>query len=422
MVSRFFILSNPIVGNNITARVRMMIWLFEKACGSMMSITDGGVFDLNRVVYPRKPDRKLTEKALTLLHQKTATELHDLHVARRPIGGFKVIRWDDDGGLTFKHADPAQTRRFGPDQITGPDSAAVFIDKLTMAHTRLVFAHAVEAMDVLNPETCPFAFEAKGIVREFALQGQSNYLLRGGSHGAYKKERETVAMRGIKKSLHSTYVAPFLRQLIDSPSAVIRDQHARVYVQGMILKTGEFRERFNSYYEETFLKPGDSYYKAGLLREFSVSGLRFRTMRQMRLWESRHQKLRNFRVESSTVKGKMNIRGGQSFESFYITVNDEGKESLNLAQLVKDASDRVLKGLGPWQINPERDHPAVEDLAVTKFRLKALVARHARPSYLEVDAIKRKYDNLIADTYDEDYAAVLEASYEREVDFDDYYS
>ena len=423
MVSRFFLLSNPIVGNGITARVRAMIWYFEKACGSSMSITDGGVFDVNRVVYPRKPDRKLTEKALTLLHQKTKTELHTLYVARRPIGDFKEIRWESDGGLTFEHADPDKTRCFGPQQITGPDSASVFIDELTMAHTRLVFAHAVDEIDVLNPETCPFKFEAKGIVAEFALQGQSNYMLRGGSHGGYKdgKPKEVVAMRGIKKDLHPTHVAPFLSQLIDNPTSIVRGDHARVYLQGMILKTGEFCERFFSFYSDTFLLPGDSYYKAGLMREFSVSGFRYRTMRQMKLWDSRHQKLRDFRVEPSIVEGQMNIRGGQSFEAFHITKNKGGQEVLNLAKLVNDASKRILQGLGPWQEDPELDHPRVEDLAVTKFRLKALVAKKSKPSFIATDKMMKEYEVLLADKYEENREELLLANYEQEVNMDDYY-
>lgn len=419
MVSRFFILSNPIVGNNITARVRAMVWYAEKACGFSMSITDGGVFDANRVVYQRR-DRLIKTEGLTLLHQLSAKELQNKHeISRRPIGGFKKIRWEDDGSLVFEHADPAQTRRFGPDQITGPDSAAGFIDKLTMEHTRKVFAHVIDKIDVLNPDLSPFEFEAKGIVREFALQGQSNYLLRGGNHGAYKGERETVAMRGIKKSLHSTYVAPFLRQLIDSPNAVVRGDHARVNLQGVIIKTGEYVERYHSFYEESFLKPGDSYYKAGLIREFSVSGLRFQTMRQMKLWESRHLKMRNFRVDTGD-DGRLAIRGGQSFESFFTYTDDQGRQVVRLKDLVTEANDRAMRGLGPW-MTPGTDHPSIEHLAITKFRLKALAGRHKQLTYVELDQLMKRHRKQIEELCEDDYTPPVHSRYGYEDEMENQY-
>ena len=405
MVSRFFIMSNPIVGNNITARVRAFIWYYEKACASMMSITDGGVFDLNRVVYPRRKDRNLNEKALTLLHNFKYTELNDLGVARRPIGGFEKIYWTDDGGLVFEHKDSAKTRRFDSKKITGPNSACEMIDKLTMEHTRLVFGYALDNIDVLNPKTTPFQFEAKGIVKNFALQGQSNYLLSGGSHGAYKnKTREMVAMRGIKKNLHPTYVAPFFRQLISNPEAVKRDEHARVYIQPTILKTGEYAERFNSYYGQTFLQPGDSYYKAGLLRECSISGLRFHTHKQFKAWETRHQRMRDYKIKPSD-NGAV-ISGGQSFESFFI--NED--QSLNHLAMMTDLNRRVLEKRYPSSMEGT-DHPSVEIFATTKSRLKSLVASHDRVSFLEHDKLSKRLEE-VEEAYRSELYDELEVEYD----------
>ena len=404
MVSRFFIMSNPIVGNAITARVRAFIWYYEKACASMMSITDGGVFDLNAVVYPRKENRKLNEKGLTLLHNMTKTELNAAGIKRAPIGGFKQIAWNEDGGLIFEHADPEKTRVFGADQITGPDSACLLIDELTMAHTRAVFGYALENIDVLNPATTAFEFEAKGIVEKFALQGQSNYLLSGGSHGAYKKNREMVAMRGIKKNLHPTYVAPFFRQLIEDPENVVRGDHARVYVQPMILKTGEYSDRFNSYYGQTFMHPGDSYYKAGLLRECSISGLRFHSYKQFKAWETRHQKMRDYKVK--VVKGEVSVSGGQSFESFNLNKNG----SLNYLKMVRRLNKDVLEKKMPTTLAGS-DHPSIKNLAETKSEMKALIAAHDRVTFLDNDKLHKRIAE-IEDSYNSETYQELEVEFD----------
>ncbi|WP_026730757.1 hypothetical protein [Fischerella sp. PCC 9605] len=44
-------ISNFIVGNNITARARTLAWCMAKGLYSLMSITDGGVFDVNKVAF-----------------------------------------------------------------------------------------------------------------------------------------------------------------------------------------------------------------------------------------------------------------------------------------------------------------------------------------------------------------------------------
>jgi len=44
-------ISNFVVGNNITARARTLAWCMAKGLYSLMSITDGGVFDVNKVAF-----------------------------------------------------------------------------------------------------------------------------------------------------------------------------------------------------------------------------------------------------------------------------------------------------------------------------------------------------------------------------------
>ena len=54
MVSKFFVTSNPVVGNNITARARALAWYMEKGLHGHQPITDGCAFELNGVLFPRR--------------------------------------------------------------------------------------------------------------------------------------------------------------------------------------------------------------------------------------------------------------------------------------------------------------------------------------------------------------------------------
>ena len=51
MVSKFFVTSNPVVGNNITARARVLAWYMEKGFYGFQPITDGCAFLLNGVLF-----------------------------------------------------------------------------------------------------------------------------------------------------------------------------------------------------------------------------------------------------------------------------------------------------------------------------------------------------------------------------------
>ena len=72
LVSPYFVFSNPIVGNNITARARVLAWSMEAGLYSRQSITDGGAFILNKVMHLTGHSRSRTiemEKIAELWHR-----------------------------------------------------------------------------------------------------------------------------------------------------------------------------------------------------------------------------------------------------------------------------------------------------------------------------------------------------------------
>jgi hypothetical protein len=73
LVSKFFDVSNSVVGNNITARCRCMMYYLEKGLNGFQSITDGCIFELDNVVYPVK-GKRLTANNLVKGYQRIPNE------------------------------------------------------------------------------------------------------------------------------------------------------------------------------------------------------------------------------------------------------------------------------------------------------------------------------------------------------------
>ena len=73
IVSPYFDIGNTVVGNNITARCRCMAWYMEKGLNSFQTITDGSVFELDKVVFP-VGDRRLTMSNTVRGYSKSVSE------------------------------------------------------------------------------------------------------------------------------------------------------------------------------------------------------------------------------------------------------------------------------------------------------------------------------------------------------------
>jgi hypothetical protein len=100
-VSRHFAASSVIAGNNVTATVRAFTFLAEKGLNLVGSVTDGQLFDLNRVLHPRtivdkrRPlagNRRLSDIAMgTRAYRLSRRELKDSGAALlAPLIGQKI--------------------------------------------------------------------------------------------------------------------------------------------------------------------------------------------------------------------------------------------------------------------------------------------------------------------------------------------
>jgi len=88
-VSRYFQTANMIIGSNITAMVRVMMWYTEKGLFLAGSITDGQIFNLNRVVHKRS-GKYLNKVFMARLYMYNARHLKDNDICElKPLMGKK---------------------------------------------------------------------------------------------------------------------------------------------------------------------------------------------------------------------------------------------------------------------------------------------------------------------------------------------
>lgn len=358
LVSRFFALSNPCVGNNITARVRSIIWYFEKSCRAWNSITDGGLFDLNEVHAIRENRRgRLNESNTVFALQGGYKALSKSGIVLRPLGYNEedpVLSWGWNGERVVI------TRESGTyeEEVA---AAQVQIDRMTLAHVQNSFDHRIA---VINPKVSPFEFEAKGVVKDAAIHGTANYCLRGGKHGSYKDGKDwTIKLRSYPESTHETILKPFFDQLIDNPEAVDRTRYWEPFTLGSVLKVRKFRDSFSSHFHETILEPGDTEYNIKVFREFTPSAFRFRTRAQEKKFVAFHQSRRDI---GNAKQNSIGSAKGQSFESFFTNENNV----LNYSQMMAEV-EAAIRG-GKTNIHPEleiKEHPQQEKAIRMKRKL-----------------------------------------------------
>ena len=346
VVSRFFALSNPVVGNNITARCRSVIALYQAACRGWNAITDGGLMRLDQVFYPRRKDRRLTEQA-TMMVEATKHELNKKDLVSACIGrhsgyDFTSIHWDGDD-LVFESKEPEDCFRFHKSNNRGSKENPGyldFIDKLILDHVRKSFPEGISVLDGMDIdenrwEESPFTFESKGVVQDACIHGAGNYYLRGGWHEGYPKDGQArmVKMRSYSSRLHETRLIPFFEQLLDDPSKIDRTVHSQPFINSTILKVGDFNQGYEPFYKHTIVEPGDTIYDAKIFRELGLTGFRFKSREQEKYWRREHERNRIVDREKPSI--------GQSYEGYFTDENDV----LDYQRMLKEVNEAIQRGL-----------------------------------------------------------------------------
>jgi hypothetical protein len=157
-------ISNFIVGNNITARARTLAWCMAKGLYSLMSVTDGGVFDVNKVAFYKR-------KSLDIF-------------ANLAFENFK-----DSSRHTVVDILPIYEIDIKPDKnMFKILNSACHIQNLAWQHLKTQF----NELDIFKYDQ--FSFEVKKLYTECQIRNKSDYRLYNAING-----ETNIKIRGLSK-------------------------------------------------------------------------------------------------------------------------------------------------------------------------------------------------------------------------------
>ena len=163
MVSKFFVTSNPIVGNNITARARLLAWYMEKGFYGHQPITDGCAFWLNWVLFPGRDN--INGECLNL--HRADSKLAQRKIKRGFLGGVKLGgQWVDliiDGkNVNFELIELIDGKPFLEIDGEKVECCPRWIDRLRNGDSEL--------SETLKKEKKPYLIDEKGVLIENSLE------------------------------------------------------------------------------------------------------------------------------------------------------------------------------------------------------------------------------------------------------------
>jgi len=198
-------LSNYIVGNNITARARTLAWCMAKGFHSLMSITDGGVFDANKVLSYRKKSLDIFSNVAFEYYSNDIDRSINVDIV--PLYG-QEIPFD----ASMK------------DILLNEDN---HVEKLGWEHLKNIFGE----LDIFALDQ--FSFEVKKVYTECTLRNKSDYILKNEF-----TDKKTIRIRGVKQDDNSDEIVQEMFTNIQQKSGKQFTQKSK-----RMLGLGEWRAR-----------------------------------------------------------------------------------------------------------------------------------------------------------------------------------
>jgi hypothetical protein len=342
-VSQYFITSNVVLAANITSMCRIGMWYVEKAVNIHQTITDGGIFDLNKV--PHLIYKTMDTKCLVRAYQFTDKELANYKKWNtRPItcNGNRITFTQDKGWLL-------DDTYYKTDEV---DKLYADINQITMQHVQKIFPHNSLLNDTYKHVKISsngeiehiekkglFEFEVKALTCEASFHGAANYYyhdinknedklkMRGyetkKSTVAYSlnENNELVSNEHYYKTTHA--VEMFLKNIKDNPQAVTI---LPPFIKPIMLKVNQHKQQYKKTFQYSKLFPGDEYYELVTLPIFTMR-FKFKTLKQKQNWVRYYTSLKN-------------RFGGLSFEIFFM--NEDG--TCNYQKMLKYIDKLISKG------------------------------------------------------------------------------
>jgi hypothetical protein len=297
LVSPYFQTSNIVLAQNITAKARAMAYMMEKGLNGFQTITDGTVFDLNKVLYPANKRRPSLHNLVNVYAKKNGD----------------VPSW-----------------KLAPLEYDVNDLQVGKIFSVVNLHLKKIFPN-VKCLDT-------YQLEIKALADTVILHGSANYqMYKDGvaldkpKMRGYSKKDSVIPHEIEDEIIHAP--TSFFDSLANNPNKV---QQQRPAINTKVLKLQEWRKVYSVLSE---ILPGQTVEDLQFIRLCTLSQFKFQTLSQRKAWLKQFSKLRD--------------KQGQAYEMYFI--NDD--KTINYQLMLETIDEKISGGLNSfWDSTKTKEH------------------------------------------------------------------
>lgn len=388
MASPYFGVGNVIAANNVTGRARVLVWMMEKGLNAYHSITDGGAFNPNKVVYP-KAGRKIAGYEMAVINDSYKTKPS---YTQKPLFDYKVEFSRDEKHvliMTFENGE----------FLKGQDVLHAINEK-AWKHLQDLFPHhpitTWESTSLTTDEkthekvytkrTGLYEFETKDCYTGGAFHGTANYVFEGGKetkvkYRSYESDKQYYALDGSNMYERDNPANLFLKAMKTNDNKM---PIFKPFLKTGLIKLGDYKQQRKTF-EKLGLLVGDEQAITGLLNPFSISQFTFNDHTQYKKFEKKI--------------ARMKVKTGWSIERFFIS---KCKKFIHYRDLVKAVEKMIRAGetdiknylIGKYALTVREynerlkmNHPHFDDLTYWKSELSCKDGK--RPT------LKYEFDDVV---------------------------
>lgn len=277
-------ISNSTLANNITAALRGVIWCSSVALNGYQDITDGFLYDMNRVNFTSNSSSMNTLSNLRNKQQLGRKALSSVSV--KPIGDgglWKVIGSEKKGGDSYTTISNNEV------EMTGKEGGWVGLDKLSRDHVINFFRSDKHPIELLSTTVD----EHKDVYVSASFHSQTNYQFEHAT-GELKTKARGNKLKG--KPYVGDEEARILQLFTDIKERPETVPAYRPQTISQVLKCNQanlmLESKTDNIYKQNGLIAGDSIIKRSHLRPISLSIFQFKTHSQYSAWEGTVRRIR----------------------------------------------------------------------------------------------------------------------------------
>ncbi len=336
LASPYFVTSNVVTANVITAAARVGVWLTAMALGSVQSITDGGAYDMNAVRYWR--NNKPSMNTLSLLRNPELLPKQTLsRIQIQPLGGKK---WELQRGKIVEEDDAIDKYSIltnDEETIEAKEGKWSYVDNLAMEHVKAFYADEKTPISILDI----ISYDHKDLYVKAIYHSQTNYQFTH-AHGDVKTKARGHKLKGKPyEGNESSNILSLFKDLDNDPERI--PPYKPQYIS-QLLKCNQANEMLESktdnILKQNDLLAGDSVLKRSWVRHVSLSMFHWQTDEQYNSWQKGETSLKD--------------KTGYGLEIFFL--NEDGTTNYKAAiETIQTAIDDGKDWL--WQ--PTKNRPKI---------------------------------------------------------------